>query len=310
MTTSDRNAPWPQLVFHLASAGAQALEDALFAQGALSVTYQDPHERPVLEPAPGEVRLWQDVRLVALYAQGSDLTTIISALQQRWGQPLPAHSLTTLQDRQWERTWMHDSKPLQFGPDLWICPTHCQPVDTSAVNVRLDPGLAFGTGTHATTAQCLQWLGQHSVAGRRVLDYGCGSGILAVTAAMLGAVEVIAVDIDAQAVVATRENALLNGVEAIVSVGLPALATTVVADVVLANILFQPLLQLAQAFTAITRPGGDLVLSGLLPSQVDAVMLRYNQSFAFQSCGQQDDWVVLHARRINEVMHEVINDVR
>lgn len=288
---------WPQMVFQVSAEQAQPLEDALFAVGALSVMYQDEHDQPILEPAPGEVRLWNAIRLVGLFPVDTMLDGIISELRAQLGATMPEPTRVNLPDQAWERVWMEDFKPIQFGPKLWICPTHCEPVDTSAVNLRLDPGLAFGTGSHATTAQCLEWLGAYDLTDQHVLDYGCGSGILAVAAAMLGAVDVLAVDIDPQAVTATTDNAALNGVTTQIEVGLPALADGWLADSVLANILFQPLMELAPVLAKNTKHGGNLVLSGILQEQVPEVMLRYTPYFRFQESRQRDDWALLHAIR-------------
>ncbi len=292
-----KDTVWPQLVFQTSASQAQELEDALFACGALSVMYQDEHDQPILEPAPGEVRLWDNIRLVGLFSADTALDAVVAELQAQMSTALPAYTTQELPDQAWERVWMDDFKPIQFGSSLWICPTHCEPVDADAVNLRLDPGLAFGTGSHATTAQCLDWLGTHDVTGQVVLDYGCGSGILAVAAAMLGAQSVVAVDIDPQAITATQDNASLNGVLPLIEVGLPVLAEGRLADTVLANILFQPLMALAPLLAENTKPGGNLVLSGILQQQVAEVMLRYTQYFTFQEPTQRDDWALLHAIR-------------
>lgn len=289
---------WPQIVFQTSPAQAEELEAALFACGALSVMYQDEHDQPILEPGPGEVRLWDAIRLVGLFAVDTALDSVVAELQNQLGASMPEHTRLDLPDQAWERVWMEDFKPIQFGPSLWVCPTHCDPVDSDATNLRLDPGLAFGTGSHATTAQCLDWLGTHDIAGQHVLDYGCGSGILTVAAALLGAKSVVAVDIDPQAITATTDNAVLNGVLSSIEVGLPSLAEGRSADTVLANILFQPLMELAPLLAANTKPGGNLVLSGILQEQVAEVSLRYTQYFRFQEPRQRDDWALLHAIRL------------
>jgi len=293
----EASSSWPQIIFPTTPASAETIEEALFASGAVSVIYQDEQDQPILEPGPGEVVLWNEIRLVGLYSQGTALDGALAVLKQLLGDPLPPYTISALADQQWERVWMEEFKPLAFGSRLWICPTHCDPVEPSAVNVRLDPGLAFGTGTHATTAQCLQWLDAHELNGLRVVDYGCGSGVLAVAAAMLGAAHVMAVDIDPQALIATDQNARHNAVGEQIVTGLPEILGDTVVDLVLANILFQPLLELAPVLAKLTRPGGDLVLSGLLGTQAEEIMLRYNQYFTLQSSDEHDDWAVLHVTR-------------
>jgi len=288
---------WPQLALQIKSGDADSLEEALFASGALSVIYQDLHDQPILEPQPGEIRLWDDIRIIGLYPQESGVADVLSSLSQILEGDLPQHQWIPLPDQQWERAWMADFKPMQFGPTLWICPSHCEPVDPTATNIQLDPGLAFGTGAHATTRQCLQWLGQHSVAQSTVVDYGCGSGLLAIAAAMLGASEVTAVDIDPQALLATKNNALLNKVDATLNIGQPDIIAEREVDLVLANILYQPLIELAPKLAALVRPGGDLVISGILHDQIDSLQLRYNQWFSMRTCGQLDDWACMHATR-------------
>lgn len=302
---------WPEVNVPATSATADMLEAWLFAAGALSVTYRDERDgvagsQPVLEPAPGEVRLWQHITLVGLFAQEHDSHALHGMLQQaavEQALDLPAYQMQQLPDTVWERSWMSDFAPMQFGPKLWICPSHCKPQDASAVNIKLDPGLAFGTGTHATTAECLNWLGRRTGAttlpfsGQQVIDYGCGSGVLAIAAACLGAQTVWAVDIDPQALIATRSNACENGVEERIVVGEPALVNKLQADVVLANILYQPLMTLAEAFAACVRPGGQLVMSGVLDEQAASLCLRYNSAFDFAPTVSRDGWALLMATR-------------
>ena len=200
-------------------------------------------------------------------------------------------------------------KAMRFGRQLWVCPSHVEPPDPNAVNLRLDPGLAFGTGTHATTALCLEWLAEASegigesagranaLAGRTVLDYGCGSGILAVAASLLGAERVIALDIDPQAIQATRENAVRNGVSEIIETTAADTVDAGTADIIVANILYAPLLELVDIFADALQPGGVLVLSGVLEEQVDALMLHYTQWFSFEQTRLLDGWAMLAAHR-------------
>jgi len=316
------SSDWPEVLVATNANDAESIEDWLFAAGALSVTFRDQHDQAILEPAPGEVRLWDELTLVGLFAQdcaNDDVhaALLLSAASQSFS--APSYTLTRLQDTAWERTWMDSFHPMQFGKRFWVCPSHCEAPDSSAVVVRLDPGLAFGSGTHATTAQCLHYLGQHadhfrtnndkalfensperpsSLHGKDVIDYGCGSGILAVAAALLGASSVRAVDIDPQAIEATRRNADANGVASVVDSGLPSLLSKASqCDLLLANILCEPLLQLAPEIAKLVRRGGTLVMSGVLLEQIDRIRLGYNAWFEFDQIDSQDDWALLVAIR-------------
>ena len=204
---------------------------------------------------------------------------------------LPQHRIEQLEDRDWAREWLKDFKPMRFGTRLWICPTAYTPPEPDAVNLSLDPGLAFGTGTHATTALCLEWLDGHDLRDRLVVDYGCGSGILAIAAARLGAREVWAVDNDPQALVASRDNAARNGVMDRLHICLPPAFPALQADVLLANILAGPLVSLAQLFAACLRPGGRLVLSGILKTQEPDIRRAYQADFAELEVASKDDWI-------------------
>ena len=284
---------WPQIVFRVDREQVEPLENALFEAGALSVILKDQQDQPVLEPLPGEIRLWDLVILTGLFAMETSPADIISALQAEVGPSLPPYEFVPLADQQWERVWMKDFRPMQFGPSLWICPTHMDPVEPDAVNVRLDPGLAFGTGTHATTRQCLEWIGANEVTSQLIVDYGCGSGVLAVAAAMCGAGKVVGIDIDSQAHLATRENAALNGVADRIELVADDDVQAATADTILANILYQPLMTLGESFAAIAKPGGSLVMSGLLVEQTDSISVLYNQWFTLKESRQQDGWALL-----------------
>ncbi len=292
-----------------------AIEDALFTAGALSVTLRDQYDDPVLEPAPGEILLWKSLVVTALFNTDDDPDRILTDFSAAFGAALPECRFEQLPDTNWERSWMARFKAMRFGRQLWVCPSHIEPPEPAAINLRLDPGLAFGTGTHATTALCLEWLAVaadeadqgsdsssgNALSGATVVDYGCGSGILAVAAGLLGAKRIIALDIDPQAILATDENARLNGVSEIIEtevLGNDAVTVAdATADIIVANILFAPLLELAEVFSAALKPGGTLVLSGLLDEQVDELMLHYTQWFSFEQTRLLDGWAMLAARR-------------
>ena len=305
------NEFWLEARVDAADTDADVLEDWLFAAGALSVTVKDAVgddelEHAVLEPLPGEVRLWTSVSLVGLFDKGSSEQATAVALKQSAadaGMPCPEFQIGRLRDQVWERTWMESFKPMRFGHQLWICPTAIEPPDATAINIRLDPGMAFGTGTHATTAQCLEWLGEQTMSDlqplkdKLVIDYGCGSGVLGIAALLLGAKHVWAVDIDEQALLATRENAITNNVQGRLSIGQPELIQGVSADIVLANILFKPLMDLVDTISAATSHGGALILSGILENQIEPLRMRYTHAFDFTAARASDGWALMSATR-------------
>jgi ribosomal protein L11 methyltransferase len=329
------------LSFDLGSLDPDGAESACFACGATAVTYADSHDDPVLEPLPGEVRLWPATRLSALFVADAAPGALATALAAALG--IAAGGITTevLADRAWEREWLRDFHAMRFGERLWVCPRHEQVDDARAAVVTLDPGLAFGTGTHPSTALCLTWLdahahllrapaehsvgrqapgldahahllrapAEHSVGrqapgrdahpagGARVIDYGCGSGVLAVASAKLGAAEAHCFDIDPQALIATRDNALANEVADVVRIHERAATLPAAVDVLLANILSGPLCSLAPTFAALLRPGGAAVLAGLMRHEVAEVTAAYAACFDVSGCGERGDWACLCARR-------------
>jgi ribosomal protein L11 methyltransferase len=290
--------PWIQLRFLTDKALASQLSDALTDVGAASVMLQDAADQPLLEPGVGETPLWDQVAVTGLFDATVNTSELIEQLRQQLApRDLPAYQLSPLEDRVWEREWMKHFHPLRFGRHTWICPSWQPPPDPDATNIFLDPGLAFGTGTHPTTALCLEWLDQHIQGGEIVIDYGCGSGILAIGAQKLGASEVWAVDNDPQALVATRENARKNGIEDNLRVLSTDEALTVDADVLLANILANPLITLAPLFAERVKQGGIAVLSGILAEQQSAVLDAYRSHFKLLSSAQNEHWVRLELKR-------------
>jgi ribosomal protein L11 methyltransferase len=285
--------PFLKLTFDRLVTDPQPLEAACFESGALSVTLSDAADSPVLEPAPGTTPLWPEVCLTALFPGDRAPDEIVALLSRALGAPLPPHGFEPVADRAWEREWMKDFKPTRFGSRLWVCPHGQLPPAGEATVVWLDPGLAFGTGTHPTTALCLEWLDSAALHALDVIDYGCGSGILAIAAAKLGAGKVTAVDIDPQALSATRDNALRNGVSDRIVTRTPAEPLDP-ADVLLANILSEPLIALAERFASLVRPGGRLVLSGILVSQAEAVTVAYRPWFDIAPFATRDSWVCLY----------------
>jgi len=286
-----------ELSFDLGSLGGDAAEDAALGCGACAVTFVDAHDDPVLEPAPGELRLWPATRVHCLFSHAVEVPALTRALAAALGIDQARIEVRQIPDRVWEREWLKDFHALRFGRRLWVCPHHERIDEPGAAVVMLDPGLAFGTGSHASTALCLEYLDAHLDAGARVIDFGCGSGALGLAAAKLGAAEVHAFDIDPQALIATRDNARANGVSSQVHVHDSAATLPGGVDVVLANILSGTLCALAADFAALLRPGGQVVLSGLMEHEAADVTGAYAAWFDVARCGDRAGWVCLAGRR-------------
>ena len=287
-----------EIEFPLATLSLETVEATLLEIGASSITFVDRGDEPVLEPKPGEVRLWSDTLVRALFEEASDVARNLERLAGALGPHITRTArVVAVENQDWERVWLTDWKSMRFGRRLWVCPTaDAPPDDPDAVVVRLDPGLAFGTGTHPTTALCLQILESLPLCGRTVIDYGCGSGILGIAALKLGAAHVWAVDLDPQALLATRDNAIRNGVSANVDVR-DVDAALKPAFCVVANILAGPLIELAPKLTAACETGGYLLLSGLLKTQAYAVKAAYGAAFHMVQIVERDDWCCIYARR-------------
>lgn len=287
---------WIQFIFNSTPDDADLLSDYLSDCGASAVTFQDNADQPIYEPEIGTTPLWQATNVVALFDAERDTDAIVSQLSAQLS-PLtvPQYRIEAVEDKDWVREWMDNFHPMCFGEQLWICPSWRQPPDPNAINILLDPGLAFGTGTHPTTALCLNWLDQAQVKGKVVIDYGCGSGILGIAAALLGAKKVIGVDIDPQALEATQANADRNGVQ--IDTFLPADCPAISADVVIANILAGPLQSLAPTLVELSTPNAEIVLSGILDSQATDVSSVYQAWFAMQPPTQKDEWIRLNGQR-------------
>ena len=284
--------PWIQLKINTTGNDAETLSDALIESGAVSVTFQDTHDNPVFEPLPGETLLWGDTDAIGLYDAETDMDEVIAILEN---EPLLGkgfvHKIEQLEDKDWEREWMDNFHPMRFGERLWICPSWRDVPDPNAVNVMLDPGLAFGTGTHPTTAMCLQWLDSLDLTDKTVIDFGCGSGILAIAALKLGAKHVVGIDIDPQAIQASRDNAERNGVSERLSLYLPKdQPDNLSADVVVANILAGPLRELAPLISVLPVAGGHLGLSGVLASQAQSVADAYKDKVELDPVAEKEEW--------------------
>lgn len=290
---------WLQLHITTSRDQADAVDEALLAAGAVSVTLQDHADQPILEPAVGETPLWDQILITGLFNADTDTDQATVIATANFAATLPPYRWEILEDKDWEREWMENFHPMRFGNRLWICPSWKQPPEADAVNLLLDPGLAFGTGTHPTTALCLRWLDSCNLEGKVVIDYGCGSGILGIAALLLGAKEVIAIDNDPQALIATRDNAQRNHIdEHKIRTYLPEQAPQQMqADIVVANILAGPLEQLSPLLSALTVSGGELALSGIINSQASQLVNCYQQWFDMQAPVIEQDWVRLSGRK-------------
>jgi ribosomal protein L11 methyltransferase len=298
---------WLELSLTIHATQQTSVETALEDLGALSITLQDanaetPDERAIFEPGVGETPLWNDIVLQALFDADTDRAGLVHALGDLLPELAPDQlDFREVADQDWTRAWMDTYQPMRFGRRLWIYPWNVEPPDgdPESVVVRLDPGLAFGTGTHPTTALCLEWLDGTDLAGKTVVDYGCGSGVLAVAALKLGAARVIGVDNDEQALTASRDNAQRNGVGDKLDLYLPQHFPQMQTDALVANILAGPLSELAPVFAQNLKPGGALALSGILDGQQDELLARYAQSFDELNVALRDGWVRISGERRN-----------
>jgi ribosomal protein L11 methyltransferase len=287
---------WIQFIFDSNPDAAEHLSDKLSECGASAITFEDNADQPLFEPAIGTTPLWSATRVIALFSADIDINNTIALLSTLIApSEVPKYKVEAVEDKDWEREWMDNFHPICFGEQLWICPSWHIPPQADAVNIMLDPGLAFGTGTHPTTALCLNWLDQANVKDKYVIDYGCGSGILAIAAALLGAKKVIGVDTDPQALEATQANAERNGVK--IDTYFPDECPLDQADLLIANILAGPLQSLVELFSNLTKPHAEIVLSGILEEQAQDVSSTYQTWFAMQAPTQREEWIRLNGKR-------------
>lgn len=291
--------PWQQLKFQVKATDTASLEALLLDAGAQAVSLLDAEDQPVFQTEPGSTPLWDNTVVCALFSMQTDIDALLAGLHNQLAEQTFNHySCEVLMDRDWKTAWMADFHPMRFGRRLWICPSWTPPPHPEQVNVMLDPGLAFGSGTHPTTALCMEWLDQAELTGKQVIDYGCGSGVLGIAAALLGASRVLAVDNDPQAITATLTNRDHNGLSARnLEACLPEQVPSFAADLLLANILSAPLLALAPLFANLLKPGAPVVLSGLIPDQADLMLVRYTQWFEMEPPVIKDGWVRICGRR-------------
>jgi ribosomal protein L11 methyltransferase len=296
---------WIEISGPVKGEAADAIADALMESGALAVDVADLHaesdaEQPIFgEPGMALDQRWADSRIAALFDSDiatDDIEAIWSALRQQAGGALGPHEFRVVPETDWVRATQAQFEPIEITPALWIVPTWCEPPNKSAINLRVDPGLAFGTGTHPTTRLCLQWLTQQSLAGKTVLDYGCGSGILAMAASALGAADVLGVDIDPQAIETSRLNTTANALNVRYSVS--SNATDGQFDVVVANILAGPLTVLAPAIASHVKVGGSLAMAGILSPQIDRIGEAYAPWLKVRVIAEREGWVLMSGIRL------------
>lgn len=296
---SEKPASWLQITFRIQTTDLEPAETVLQQCGALSITLKDAGDQPLLEPLPGETPLWDCCIVSALFMLPEFPEKLENHLKSTL-EPLNPDNFHSehLAEQAWERVWMRDFKPMRFGKRLWICPSHLAPPEPAAINLKLDPGLAFGTGTHPTTALCLEWLDDHSLKNKTIIDYGCGSGILAIAAALLGAKRVYAVDLDPQALSATKANANTNGVmdklDILHSENTDKLKQ---ADIVFANILTNTLIALSDTLHANLAKGGQLIMSGILSEQIESIQHCYSRKLKLQPPIIKDGWALIEGQK-------------
>ena len=292
---------WLQIAINTTKDHAELAEDRLFAAGAQTVTLTDAADQPILEPGVDEAPIWNAVIITGLFSNNNNQQQLLDLLNQSLTDIQHTCSAEVLEDQNWTRAWMDHYHPMQFGERLWICPLHLAPPEADAITLRLDPGLAFGTSTHPTTSLCLRWLDKNIKQQECLLDYGCGSGILAIAACMLGTAHADGVDIDPQALIATHDNAKTNQVDEKITSYLPEdfqdLHSDTQYDIVVANILSGPLAELAPTLAQHTKAKGHIVLSGILREQADSVLEAYRDSFNMDAPEFDEDWVLLHGTK-------------
>lgn len=290
---------WLQLSVDSEQDAAETVSELMSSLGAVSVTFSDAGDKPIYDPDINETQVWWRTKVTGLFESDADPALIQGVIMSQMEEDELGHwEIETLEDQVWERAWMDHFKPTKFGNRLWVCPSGQTPPTNDGIRITLDPGLAFGTGNHATTALCLEWLDATPIENRVVIDYGCGSGILSVAAVLLGARQVYAVDIDPQALIAARDNADKNNVGSKIICRSPDELDAIEADFLIANMLAKPLFRLADCLIDLVHPGGILVLSGILEDQIIAVRQAYSKRCQFIDEAVQDNWARLSAQRL------------
>ena len=286
---------WQELKFRVSSENALLVEEKLFSSGAAAVTFLDARNQPIFVEETDQMPLWEDICIVSLFSQDVNLAPVVQKLVH--DQPAINSNdidIHLINDQDWESKWMNDQKPQQFGNRLWIYPSWITPLKNSVTNMILDPGLAFGTGSHPTTSLCLNWLDNNLIPSQHIIDYGCGSGVLAIAATLLGASKVYAVDNDPQAITATLSNMEKNRISnQSIQTFSPEALPHVKVDLLIANILANPLIQLSEIFSTLLKSSGKIVLSGILEEQVEKVSYHYRSYFELEEPQLNDGWALI-----------------
>jgi ribosomal protein L11 methyltransferase len=286
---------WLQIEFHLPGCDSQRAEAFLDSLGALSITVLDARDEPLLEPLPGATPMWTQTIMRTLFPEDTNPSELKAQLSSEFD--YQHYHSEILADQNWERAWMDNFEAMRFGEKLWVCPSWLEPPDPNGVNLMLDPGLAFGTGTHATTALCLEWLDANPPQGLSLIDYGCGSGILSLAALKLGAETVYGVDIDEQALLATRANAEKNAITPSQLQLSTAEQLNKPVDLLMANILCGPLVELAPHITKLVKCAGSIILSGILEDQIEEITTAYEPGFESLIIREKNGWVLIHGQK-------------
>ncbi|WP_086930948.1 50S ribosomal protein L11 methyltransferase [Agarilytica rhodophyticola] len=286
--------PWLQLRVNTQRDDVPSVETAMTSNGALSVTFEDNADQPIFEPELGETPLWNETCVTGLFDAAIETHDVQDKITHQCGVGDDACHWQILEDKDWQREWMKHFSPLQCSANFWICPSWIAPPKPEAINLMLDPGLAFGTGTHPTTFMCLKWVAECNISNKDVVDYGCGSGILGIAALLHGAKSVTGIDIDPQALIASQENAKRNNLDKeLFPVYFPDKCPTEKTDIVLANILAGPLVELAPALVSLLKTGGKICLSGILKSQQQAIIDTYSHHVTIDKIDEKDEWVCI-----------------
>lgn len=289
---------WLQISLCTTSKTAQILGDLLCEAGAMTVSMQSGNNEEIYEPPPDVTVLWDSTRVTGLFDMKTDVKQVLEFLRTSLQvSSLPPYYIERMENQDWQEKWMDTIQPLSFGNRLWIFPTWLASSPQTGIHIILDPGLAFGTGSHPTTALCLEWLDQQDITGWEVIDYGCGSGILSIAAAKLGASHIWSLDIDNQALVATLHNANLNMVQQQITTIMPARLPRHKVDCLMANILANPIIELVPTFAKLISAGGSIVLSGILTTQTTDVATALEPHFNVDHMEEREQWVRISGTR-------------